>query len=207
MEARDVTEHVAIGCRHDVPELAALARETLPSFPALHDEDGWDAHYRFGAGLHPRDSFLPVVRSGSGDGELVAFVWVDAAAAADHGIVEPWWCINALSVAPKFRRQGFGRALVGAVAARAQEAGVELLYGLSVPSATRFWQACGLSIAGDGEALVSDRPSRRADGTLSRVHFDVATPGDRWFVGRLAPASATQSTLVALSELDAEPLA
>lgn len=187
--------YVEIGCRHDAPEIAALARDALPSFPALHDEDGWRSFYRFGNGAHPRDNYLLVLRDGGEAGSLAAFVWVDAALAIDHEIQEPWWCINAVAVAPAYRRRGLGRALIDTVAARGREVGVTLLYGLSVASAVPFWQSLGLTVAAEDEALVANRPAHRVTGEEVRMHLD-PEQDHRWFVGYLAPPAETLPVLI-----------
>lgn len=187
--------YAAPACRHDVSDLVALAREALPSFPALHDPEGWRTSYRFGSGLHPRDNYLIAVRDGGEDGPLVGFIWVDAAMAIDYGVIEPWWCINAVAVAPAYRRAGHGRALVLTAVERARAIGVALIYGLSVRASVPFWEDLGFTVAADREPLVSDRPARRATGELARLDLDPETD-HRWFVAYLQDPASADSVLV-----------
>lgn len=192
--------NAAIACRHDVPDLVALAREALPSFPALHGEDGWRTSYRFGGGLHPRDNYLLVVRDGGENGSLVGFIWVDAAMAVDYTVIEPWWCINAVAIAPAYRRAGHGRALVHTAVERAREIGVVLIYGLSVRGAVPFWEDLGFTVAADQEPLISDRPARLASGRLAPLDLEPQTE-HRWFVAYLQEPASADSVLVPKSHL------
>jgi GNAT superfamily N-acetyltransferase len=174
-----------VACRHDVPNLAALARLQLPEMPALHDEEGWRTHYRFGPGFHARDNYLVVARFAGTDGVL-GFVWADAAPFQDYQIAEPWWCINAVAVAPEVAGKGFGRVLVSAMAEQAEAAGVASLYGTTYPQSAGFWRRQGFDVAEEGEGLQADRPIRLLDG--SRHPFTMSgEAGNHLFVRSLAP--------------------
>jgi GNAT superfamily N-acetyltransferase len=157
----------------------------------LHDSERWRSSYRFGAGHHSRDNFLPVLRSGHGN--IIAFAWVDAAPAVDHGIAEPWWCINALAVDEAFEGKGHGRGLVNLIANQAADAGVVAVYGLSYPSAAGFWRAQGFGLTEIGGALASDRPARLLSGTEPRRIVLNGEPGHHMLFANLAdsdPAAA-----------------
>lgn len=152
---------------------------------ALHDEAGWTTHQRFGTGRQARESWTVMLRDGPGEGELVGFAWVDDAMFVEARITEPWWCINALVVAPSRRGRGFGTQLVEAVASAGRSAGVTLLFGQTVPSAVTFWQRSSFLLAGPTEPLVTNNPARRMN--LDPVDLSLP-PGvpDRWFVRYLA---------------------
>lgn len=188
-----------VACRHDIPDLVALSRDALPTYGPLHDEDYWRSSHRFGGGVHHLDNYTQVVRTN--DGALVGFVWVDAASWQDHGFEEPWWCVNAVAVAEQYRGLGVGRQLISHVVDRAKAVGVACIYGLSVPSAIPFWEACGVTIAAPGESLVSDKPARIRGHEPKIVEFDTSNE-DRFFVGNLMPPGA-QAQLVPKSFLDA----
>lgn len=126
-----------VACRHDGPDLAALARLQLPEMPALHEEEGWRTYYRFGPGFHARDNYLVVARMGN---KLLGFVWADAAAFHDSQVAEPWWCVNAAAVAPEVAGKGLGRAMVSALIEQARAAGVASLYGTSYAQSAEFWR-------------------------------------------------------------------
>lgn len=57
--------YVAGACRHDVPDLVALAQEALPPAPALHDHEGWRTSFRFDIRLRERDLTARRVTRGS----------------------------------------------------------------------------------------------------------------------------------------------
>ncbi|MEK8227791.1 GNAT family N-acetyltransferase [Oerskovia sp. M15] len=119
---------LAIGCHHDGPRLADLARRRLPTMPHLHDEELWRTTYRFGPGFHPRDRYFPVLRE-QGDGSdgrddrVVAFAWVDAALDEQGGVSEPWWCLNAIAVSDERSGAGLGSYLVRKIVEQARAAG------------------------------------------------------------------------------------
>lgn len=148
-----------VACRHDVPGIAALAEVEMPSMTFLH-RGGWEEAYRFGAGNHARDSYFVVVRQGE-DGPVVAFCWADAALFDDHGIEEPWWCVNAVAVTSAYRRKRLGAALVSGIKRRAAEAGISTLYGVCYPDSVAFWRSQGFDVTARGGALVADRKVRR----------------------------------------------
>ncbi|MBD7982785.1 GNAT family N-acetyltransferase [Oerskovia merdavium] len=147
-------------CRHDVPEIAALARDRLPEMTHLHDPAWHLTSQRFGQGNYPRDQLFLVLRAVLDDGreELVGFVWVDPAMATDHGVEEPWWCINALAVAEPYAHQGLGASLVASVEKRARDVGVVSLYGQSYETSADFWRKCGYSLTGLGGVIASQGP-------------------------------------------------
>jgi GNAT superfamily N-acetyltransferase len=180
----------------DVPELAALARDRLPSMLALHSEAGWHRFNRFGNGQRARGNCTLVLRDGDERGPLIGFVWTDDAMRVDYGIVEPWWCINALAIAPQYSSTGRGTALVNAVTEAARSAGVVQLYGQTVPTAVDFWMKAGFTVADDAEELRSDYPALSASGDRLRINA-ASGPGDRWFVKTLLDVPGTKMSLLA----------
>ncbi|PPI18920.1 hypothetical protein C5D04_00500 [Rathayibacter sp. AY1D2] len=194
-------EHVYQGAAtaQDAPELAALARAEMPTMTFLHDPDRW-AH-RFDTGTSIRSSWTLVLRAGHPSGELIGFSWVDDAMFVDANVVEPWWCINALVVAPEYRRRGYGTGLLKVVLETARAAGAVLVYGQSLPAAIPFWREAGFIIGGEEEALRTHHPARRATG--DPVMLTMA-PGhsDRWFVKYTVSAKGSvQSGLLPASLL------
>lgn len=188
-------------CRDDVAELAALARLELPSMTSLHDEAGWQTFNRFDPGQQVRGNCTFLLRDGGEDGPLIGFIWADDAMYVDRDIVEPWWCINALAIAPQFRGIGRGGALVSAVASAGQLAGVVLLYGQTLPEAVPFWKALDFTLAGDGESIRTHGSARRTTGDPVMWSFQPG-PGDRWFVKYLtAVPGSVRSGLVPASLL------
>jgi GNAT superfamily N-acetyltransferase len=169
----------------DIPELAALARAELPEMTALHEEESWRTHDRFGDGTRVRGNCTLVLRQSGQNGALVGFVWADMAMRTDFAIEEPWWCINALAVVPAYRGLGLGAALVSSVETAARLAGVVLVYGQSVPEAVDFWRQNDYILAQPGECLKTHKPARRAGSDPVML---TARPGphDRWFVKYLA---------------------
>lgn len=173
-----------VACRHDVPNLAALARLQLPEMPALHEEEGWRTYYRFGPGFHARDNYLVVARFAGTDGVL-GFVWADAAPFHDNQVAEPWWCVNAVAVVPEVAGRGLGRVLVSGLVEQAEAAGVASLYGTSYPQSAEFWRRQGFDVAEEGEGLKADRPIRLLDD--SRHAFTMSgEAGNHLFVRSLA---------------------
>lgn len=175
---------IDVGCRHDVPELVELARVQLPSMSYLHDPETWSDYYRFGAGSHPRDNYFLVARAANSDdtGQLLGFIWVDPSMSIDHGIDQPWWCINAVAVPADVQRRGLGRHLVSMVRARADQVGVVSIYGVSHPSGFGFWKAQdGFVLAADDAALVSSEPVLVGDSELPQTITLAPEPGHRFF--------------------------
>jgi len=182
----------------DVHEIADLARYELPSMISLHGEAGWTNFNRFGRGQQVRGNCTLVLRDGGPGGPLIGFIWADDAMYTDHGIAEPWWCINALAIAPQFRGKGRGTALVSEVASAGALAGVVLLYGQSVPSAVPFWEGLGYLLADDGESVGTHSPARRVTGDKVLATFEPG-PGDRFFMKYLTniPGSVRSGLLPA----------
>jgi GNAT superfamily N-acetyltransferase len=169
----------------DIADLAALTRAELPTMTALHDEAGWISHQRFGTGRQPRDSWTVMLRESRADGELIGFAWVDDAMFVEAGVIEPWWCINALVVEPSRRGQGFGTQLLEAVAMAGRSAGVALLFGQTVPDAVTFWRRSGFTLTEPMEPLITNSPARRVDTDPVNLTLPPGHP-DRWFVRYLA---------------------
>lgn len=153
-----------LACRHDVPDIVRLARDQLPGMTYIHETEGWRNYYRFGAGLHPRDNYFVIVRINQ-DGPLLGLAWVDAAAAHDYGIAEPWWCINAVAVVKEVAGKGLGTALVKMIKAQAESAGVVSLYGICYPSSAGFWHKQGFALTELGGGATADGPVRMLDGS------------------------------------------
>lgn len=174
---------IDIGCRHDVPDLLKLARTQLPTMSYLHERDMWDQTYRFGSGRHPLDSYFLVARATQNNddsGPLVGFIWVDPAMHTDHGITEPWWCINAVAVEAAIQGIGLGRQLVSMVQERADDVGISSIYGLSHSSGFGFWESQnGFVLAPPEVGLVSSSPVT-VDGSDRVVRLD-PEPGHRFF--------------------------
>ncbi|NQX37134.1 GNAT family N-acetyltransferase [Herbiconiux sp. VKM Ac-2851] len=177
----------------DVPELAAIARAELPSMTALHDEQGWQTYNRFGAGSQLWGNCTLILRHGGEDGPASGFIWADSAMHTDSGIEEPWWCINAVAIAPHCRGAGRGTALVSRVTSAARTAGVQLLYGQSVPAAVPFWKKLGFILAGEAEPIRTHSPARRTVGGPVMLTAEPGA-GDRWFVKYLATAPGSVSS-------------
>jgi GNAT superfamily N-acetyltransferase len=169
-----------LACRHDVPDIVVLAREQLPDMTYLHDETSWRTYHRFGDGSHARDNYLIVTRA-EGSDQLLGFLWADAAPYQDYGVIEPWWCLNALAVAEHAQGKGLGRLMVSSAWSRAEASGVVSVYGTSYPQSAEFWARCGFAVASEKERLGADRLVRFANG--SRKHLEMtAERGNRWFV-------------------------
>lgn len=176
---------LALAAKADIADLAALARAELPTMTALHDEEGWMTYQRFGAGRQPRESWTVMLRDSTEEGELIGFAWVDDSMFVEAGITEPWWCINALAVIPSRRGQGFGTQLVEGVADAGRSAGVNLLFGQTVPGAVAFWQRSGFTLAEPMEPLVTNNPAGRMNLGPTNLRLAPGHP-DRWFVRYLA---------------------
>lgn len=174
-------DHVAPAGPTDVPDLVALSRETLPTMSGLHTEEKWRSHNRFGVADTLRGSSTFVLRDGGPEGPVVAFVWVDAALFIDYRVEEPWWCVNALAVAPAYRRAGRARRLVSIVEEAAARVSVSALYGQSVPDAVPFWQGLGWEVGTPGETLRSSRPVAIAGGDSASLRLSPGD-GDRWIL-------------------------
>lgn len=185
METEAHVPRLALAAEADIADLAALARAELPTMTALHDEEGWITHQRFGTGRQPRESWTVMLRDSTEEGELIGFAWVDDAMFVEAGITEPWWCINALAVTPSRRGQGFGTQLVEAMAGAGRSAGVNLLFGQTVPGAVTFWQRSGFTLAEPMEPLVTNNPAGRMNLDPTNLRLQPGHP-DRWFVRYLA---------------------
>jgi len=171
-----------------IPEMAALARDELPSFSYLHDEERWPN--KFGRGERLEDNLLIAACDGM-DGPLIGFVWADQAMRVDHGIQEPWWCLNAIAVRPEYRGRGIGKLLVGDIVEAVRAVGVELIYGLAISGSEGFWQHNGFHVADEGERVVSTTPVQRDGANSARLTLP-PEKGHRWFLGcPTAPRSAT----------------
>lgn len=120
----------------------------------------------------------------------------------DCDIVEPWWCVNALAIDPRFRGKGRGTSLVSEVASAGKLAGVDLLYGQSVPGAVTFWERLGFILAGDGEAIRTHSAAERSTG--DRVNLNLKPgPGDRFFIKYLTETpGSVRSGLLPASRLE-----
>lgn len=189
---------IDVGCRHDVPELVELARAQLPSMSYLHTPDTWSDYYRFGPGAHPRDNYFLVARAAHSDGteQLLGFIWVDPSMSIDHGISQPWWCINAIAVSAEFQGQGLGRHFVSMVRARAEEIGVVSIYGLSHPAGFGFWEAQdGFVLAADKASLVSSAPVLVGD-SQSPQTISLAPEADHRFFYATSRARPTDSIIL-----------
>jgi hypothetical protein len=181
-------DYVGLAGPGDIEELAALSIAELPTMTALHDVQGWFTHNRFGRGVSVRGSFTAVLRDGSSTGTLIGFIWADSAMMFDFELDVPWWCINAVAVSPTFRGARRGARLVSLVQQAADEAGVELLYGQSVPGAVGFWEKLGWSVADTGEALRTPQAVRHANGQFVTAAFRPG-PDDRFFLRHTAHTS------------------
>lgn len=168
-----------VGCRHDVPDIIELLGTRMPQMTYLRDPEGWRTHYQFGAGLHPRDNYLSIVRIG-GDGPLVGLAWVDAALAHDHAIAEPWWCFNELALAEEFAGQGLGRVMVETVKAQAANVGVSSLRGVCYPKSVGFWQSLGFAVGGLDGGMRASGPITMLDGSMNTLNID-GEPGNHTF--------------------------
>jgi GNAT superfamily N-acetyltransferase len=175
------SDYVGQAGPRDVEEIAALSVAELPTMTALHDVEGWRTHNRFGRGANVRGNCTAVLRDGSSAGTLIGFIWADSAMMIDYDLDVPWWCINAVAVSPAYRGAGRGARLVSLVQQAAEEAGVELLYGQSVPGAVAFWETLGWSVADTGEALRMPRAVRRTNGELVTMELQPG-PDDRFFL-------------------------
>ena len=196
----EMTDHadrgyIAPATQDDVPELAALARDQLPSMTGLHTKKSWRDFNRFGSGQQVRGNCTMLLRDGDENGPLIGFIWADDAMRIDYDIVEPWWCVNALAIAPQYTREGRGAALVAEVVAAAKLAGVVQLYGQTVPAAVPFWKHLGFTIAGHGEALRTYNQARHATGAPIGINAEPG-PDDRWFVRYLTDAPGSVNSLL-----------
>jgi GNAT superfamily N-acetyltransferase len=99
----------------------------------------------------------------------------------DYELDVPWWCINAVAVSPAYRGAGRGARLVSLVQQAADEAGVELLYGQSVPAAVGFWKTLGWDVAEAGEDVRTPHAVRRMNGEFVTMRLQPG-PGDRFFL-------------------------
>ena len=165
----------------DVEEMAALSTAELPTMTALHDPEGWKTHNRFGRGANVRGNCTAVLREGGSTGALIGFIWADSAMMIDYDLSVPWWCINAVVVSPAYRGARRGARMVSLVQQAADEAGVELLYGQSVPGAVAFWETLGWNVADPGEELRMPRGVRRMNGELVTMGLQPG-PDDRFFL-------------------------
>lgn len=185
VESQPPAPQLALATTADIAELAALARAELPTMTNLHDEGNWARHRRFGTGRQLRGGWTVTLRASHHARELIGFAWVDDAMLVEFGVLEPWWCINALVVAPSHRGRGFGTQLVEAVATAGRSAGVALLFGQTVPDAVPFWRRSGFILGEPLEPLVTNNPARRVDADPANLTLSPGNP-DRWFVRYLA---------------------
>lgn len=185
MEEQPDAARLALATPADIARLATLARAELPTMTYLHDRSNWIKHRRFGAGRQLRDSWTITLRASRPAGALIGFAWVDDAMFVEAEVSEPWWCINALVVARSHRGQGFGTLLVEAVADAGRSAGVDLLFGQTVPNAVPFWQKAGFILADPLEPLKTSAPARRVSAEPTNLTLAPGAP-DRWFVRYLA---------------------
>lgn len=185
MEDEPYAPALTLATAADIADLAALARAELPTMTVLHDEGDWISHKRFGTGRQLRESWTVMLRGSRPAGELIGFAWVDDAMFVEARVSEPWWCINALVVAPSHRGRGFGTQLLEAVAAAGRSAGVALLFGQTLPNAAPFWRRSGFILAEPLEPLVTSAPARRVDADPTHLTLPPGNP-DRWFVRYLA---------------------
>lgn len=165
----------------DIDELAALSVAELPTMLTLHDPEGWRTHSRFGRGESIRGNCSAVLRDVGPSGPLIGFVWADSAMMTDHGLDVAWWCINAVVVAPAYRGAGRGALLVSLVRQAADEAGVQLIYGQSVPGAVAFWERLGWDVADPDETLRMPQAVRRLDGEEVTIRLQPG-PDDRFIL-------------------------
>jgi GNAT superfamily N-acetyltransferase len=179
------SDYVGQAGHRDVEEMAALSVAELPTMTALHDVEGWRTHNRFGRGANVRGNCTAVLRDGGAAGTLIGFIWADSAMMIDCDLDVPWWCINAVAVSPAYRGAGRGARLVSLVQQAADEAGVELLYGQSVPGAVKFWKTLGWNVADPGEDLRMPRAVRRTNGELVTMRLQPG-PDDRFFLQHTA---------------------
>ncbi|MGC4784123.1 GNAT family N-acetyltransferase [Micromonospora zamorensis] len=128
----------------------------------IHEPESWQTYWRFGVGQTVRDNLLIVARK-TEESPIIGFCWVDAAMYHDHGVEEPWWCLNALAVVPDYRRSGIGRSLVNVVKRQADKVGIASIYGVCYPSTVDFWSAQGFSVTARGGSLEADRLVRLKD--------------------------------------------
>lgn len=175
------SDYVGQAGPRDVEEIAALSVTELPTMTALHDVEGWRTHNRFGRGANVRGNCTAVLREGSSAGALIGFIWADSAMMIDYDLDVPWWCINAVAVSPSYRGAGRGARLVSLVQQAAGEAGVEILYGQSVPGAVAFWETLSWSVADPGEDLRMPRAVRRTNGELVTMRLQPGSD-DRFFL-------------------------
>ncbi|WP_143025341.1 GNAT family N-acetyltransferase [Micromonospora sp. WMMB235] len=156
-------EHVVVSAIFkDIPSLAEMARRELPEMTLIHEPESWRTHWRFGVGETARDNLLIVARE-TEESPIMGFCWVDAAMYHDHGIEEPWWCLNALAVVPEYRRSGIGRSLVNVVKRQAEKVDISSIYGVCYPSTVDFWSSQGFSVTARGGSLEADRLVRLKD--------------------------------------------
>lgn len=194
-----VRAEIMVACRHDAAELAELTRRRMPEMTALHADESWRTYYRFGPGFHPQDNYLLIARLG-GDGPLLGLVWADAAARTDAGVLEPWWCINALAVDERVAGQGLGRQLVKMVKDQAAAIGISSLYGLCYPTSADFWRKQGFSVGELGQGMRSDVPVRLSSGARKTFHTD-GEAGNHCFTLPLGDGTADGNARLGLSPL------
>lgn len=143
---------------HDLPAFRQMAIDLMPDMTELRTPD-W--HHRLGHGRCWTEPLLLAVRdSDSTVSGPIGFCWADAAMADDNSVFEPWWCLNAVAVRPKYRGAGVGGKLLKAVRQAASFAGVVSLYGVCDRSLTGWYGHHGFTVLGPGEAVVSDGPVR-----------------------------------------------
>lgn len=160
-----------------------MGRARLPSMTYLHDTQEWKDFYRFGAGQHYQDNFLPVARQSLPNeaDRIIGLFWVDQSMRIDYGINEPWWCINAIAVDPEFERCGLGTGFVNMIREQACHVGVTSIYGLSHPSGYAFWEAQpDFTLLEPGAPLGASQPVQLRGGQLRQARFD-SEPGHRFF--------------------------
>lgn len=182
-------------CKHDAAEIAALARTRMPRMKYLHDEAHWTTAYRYGCGQYPLDNYLVTGRAEND--KLVAFLWADAAMWTDHGLIEPWWFINALCVEEAYAGRGIGKMLVRHLESAAAAAGVVSLYGVCYPESAKFWQRVGYEVTEPGGAIEPDQQVRHRDRGLVTVPPIADEEGDHMFVrSRISDSAGGSARLI-----------
>lgn len=152
----------------DVPALQAMAIELLPDLTALHGPD-WTA--RLGNGRVWVESLLVVVRDSDAGDTPVGFAWGSAAMFEDSGVLEPWWCLNAVARQPAYRGRKIGERLVDVVREHARKAGVVSLYGICGRSLTPWYENQGFTVLAPGQKIESDGAARRFGNDEGTVFF------------------------------------
>lgn len=161
-----MTVTIAYAQENDLPAIRKMAIELMPEMTELHGPV-WD--HRLGSGRFTVESLLIVAR----DPDLpapIGFAWADAALLNDEGVLEPWWCLNAIAVRPTHRGTRIGRKLVEAVRELAGKAGIVSLHGICDRNLRQWYESQGFTVLKPGEKAGSDGIVRRfppAEGKFS----------------------------------------